>query len=533
MKLPPPPTLPVEGLQRGREIIGHLDVLARDLALVSLRAPVAAVVEVARIAGAVRAVATALPEPDPQLLLSTAQAWREVSRSWEVAIRDVARTAELTPPTVWAGPTGDASRASLQALIARMSTVAKAAAEVAQALEAAVPDLQAARTRHTQAWDQLRDARPLTLGDLVGSQLFARVRAVRQGVSTGVRELRGAYDDAQSAAMSASALIRRAIDRIDLPSAVPPGFGVIEATNRFSGARNDQGPLRPGVSDRARATLARMEEAERTAYEEVLASVGPDARAWVVAGIAAGAPLTDLRTYAGHVAALSPEDLRDLDPLRHQGVFVQPNGTTCGSASLVMAKMINDPLYAMTVLTGYDPVSDRWLPDTSGASRRQAQRHRFTQEALRMHELTNGSIAHDGRFNRWWPQALGTTPAAVARQMSGVGGQSGVEGAAYATQWVGPGTQAASFDRIMDAVDSGHAVPLYVYGIDEQLGDTGNRATGAHVTLVTGTSDGRLTVYEPGSGRTRVVTRDDYREDVLQADLGWNRPMVAVVPRDR
>ena len=151
---------------------------------------------------------------------------------------------------------------------------------------------------------------------------------------------------------------------------------------------------------------------------------------------------------------------------------------------------------------------------------------RFQNAAVAMHHQTSGPTDHDGGFNGYWPEAWGTSPGAAARQMSGGDGLSGVPGSSYDTSYVDPTNRADSFDDIIRAVDRGHAVPLFTYDIQ----NAGGRS-GAHVVLVTGTDGDTLRIYEPESGRTRVVGREEFVSASLREDLGWNKPLVAVLPR--
>ena len=80
-----------------------------------------------------------------------------------------------------------------------------------------------------------------------------------------------------------------------------------------------------------------------------------------------------------------------------------------------------------------------------------------------------------------------------------------------------------TFDRIARAADNGQAVPVYTYDVD---GDS----AGAHIVLVTGTEDGNLRVYNPGSGETTVTTREDFDSRQLSGSMSWDKPLVAILP---
>ena len=227
---------------------------------------------------------------------------------------------------------------------------------------------------------------------------------------------------------------------------------------------------------------------------------------------AAGLRGEALQRYADRLGQLTPDQVAALDPATFRGVdAVQPDGTTCGSASLVMSRMVNNPAYAMSVLTGYDPVTGQ----TAGGT----PRERFAAESVAMHERTNAWHDRDGDFNPAWPMALGTHPDDVAREMSATGG-SGVPGTTYQVDYVRLEDRAASFDKMASAAQAGHTVPAFV----------GSPGMPRHVVLVTGAESGALTFYEPGEGRTVTVTREQWLNDRSHLG-GWDKPWAIVVPR--
>ena len=226
---------------------------------------------------------------------------------------------------------------------------------------------------------------------------------------------------------------------------------------------------------------------------------------------AAGLRGDALQRYQDRLAAMTPEQLARLDPASFRGAAAaQPDGTTCGSSSLVMSRMMNNPAYAMAVIDGYDPVTGQTLAGTAQS--------RFAAESLAMHERTNGWRDRDGNLNAPWPLALGTTPDDVAREMSATGG-SGVPGTQYDVDWLGS-DRGSSFDRIAAAAQSGHTVPVYV----------GDGWMPRHVVLATASDAGTITFYEPGAGQTVTVTREQWVSNAGQLG-GWDRPWAVVVPR--
>jgi hypothetical protein len=333
------------------------------------------------------------------------------------------------------------------------------------------------------------------------------------------------------------------MDMVALPTTLVEGVSALEQTNLFTaGAGNDTGPLRGSTAQRAQEALDAMTPEER-AHVQTLLDGAKDGtrREWILAAVASGLDGQALDRYAGQLDKMTSQELAAMSgqgvDSTGRSVFTQPDSTACGSSSLVMARMLNDPAYAMYIATGYDPHTDTHaaaLPYDSGAKNtlpagsdpalEQMQR-RFQQDALAMHNQTNDGVWNNG-LQVPWPKDFGTQPWAAANQMSG---DSGVPGSTYDVQVVDLDNRSRTYNDVVKAVNNGHAVPVYTYDID--VNRDGNPSdTGAHVTLVVGTSGDDLKVYEPTSGQTRTVSRAEF-EGSLTNKLGWDRPMAAVLPK--
>jgi hypothetical protein len=180
----------------------------------------------------------------------------------------------------------------------------------------------------------------------------------------------------------------------------------------------------------------------------------------------------------------------------------QPDPTSCGPASIVVAQMMSDPAYAEFMMTGTNPDTGRAQPGTLA--------ERFTGDTLAMHTKVTGLVDAKGRAQLPWPKSLGTPPWAIASQMSAVTGTT------YCAKALNPFNRRGGISKIRRATDDGHAVPLYV----------GNTRLPRHVVLVL---DSDLHVYEPAIGRRVQITEDDFAGSRL--DLGgWKRPWIVVVP---
>ena len=244
-----------------------------------------------------------------------------------------------------------------------------------------------------------------------------------------------------------------------------------------------------------------------------------DAARWLRAGVSqsqavayrATDTIVTASSKAATVAVTPNPDDPDVSRFAPGGAqFLQPDQTTCGSSSLVMAKMINTPAYASTILQ----------PDDARAVDPAAVKQRFDQAVLAMHAATSGWKDSAGGWQLPWPTQLGTAPWAVARQMAAAGG-SGVAGASYRWQLVNPLDPGANYAAITTAVVSGQCVPLFI----------GNDVMARHVVLVTGhTADDGLSIYDPSCGQWVTASRDGYVDNHIDI-AGWAQPWFTILPR--
>jgi hypothetical protein len=205
--------------------------------------------------------------------------------------------------------------------------------------------------------------------------------------------------------------------------------------------------------------------------------------------------------------AAQPPDVSRFAPGGDQ--FVQPDQTTCGSSSLVMAKMINTPVYGDGVLA----------PGDDGSIDLAAVKARFAEAVLAMHRTTGGWKDTSGAWQLPWPTQLGTPPWAVARQLT-VGGGSGRPGVKYQAHLANPRALGETYDAITAAVDGGDCVALFI----------GDDIMARHVVLVTGRDDADgLSIYDPSSGEWVSASRSDYVGGNISV-AGWSQPWFVVTP---
>jgi hypothetical protein len=198
-----------------------------------------------------------------------------------------------------------------------------------------------------------------------------------------------------------------------------------------------------------------------------------------------------------------------LGPQQHAGVVLdQVDGTTCGSAVLVALAAWADPTELArleAVPAGGQLLAGSLISPNSFGSRydsRQKQVHRQT--------------------NRFWPQALGTTPWGAARWL-----RDHVPAAGRYRVRLVDDTSPADIEALLSAVDAalaeGQPVPLVV----------GSLVPRHYVLALCRDGDGPgdgWRVYEPTSGQVRLLARAAVRERRLAPVLGFDRLHAALLP---
>ncbi|MDO4785000.1 MAG: hypothetical protein Q3997_07955 [Propionibacteriaceae bacterium] len=497
------------------DIAKGLQTVLAKLQGISLWPPTEAVRTLLRLVETAARMATVKPGPQPENIELAAAEWHKATQLWEAAELDLGSTQRGLTVGVWDGEAGEGCRSSLFATRVRFDSVSQATQHVGQALRTCATDMARARSLHDAGHRDLLSAlAPISLLQLpwdLASEVSDRIAVVGAGIGNLIR----AYTDADRAIRACGAGMQAGLDGARLPRHTVPGLSAIDQTNLPSSAggyQQDTGPLRGNTAQRAQQALEAMSPDERAQVERLLEEESdPEKKPWILAAIGSGLTGTALAAYARQLGSLDSDQMRVLDPLsaKNVGRFTQPDRTTCGSSTIVMSRMINDPAYAMYIQTGIDPRGV--LPDATGTS----PEKRFGHAALAMHDETN----------EWWPQAWGTLPQAVDDQMSHPDHPAGVPGTTYRSRLVDLSAPEATYDAILDAVSRGHTVPLYSYGINEP-------GSGAHVTLVVGASGDTVTVYEPGEGKVVTMTRNEFNQADLRGPTSWTTPLSVSLPED-
>ncbi|MGW5239133.1 hypothetical protein ACWEOW_09380 [Monashia sp. NPDC004114] len=191
----------------------------------------------------------------------------------------------------------------------------------------------------------------------------------------------------------------------------------------------------------------------------------------------------------------------------------QQSRTTCGSASLTIARMLVNAQFAEWIRDGVDKdARDGDVPDAGTETQRFAA---YEQVVARR---TNGVVGAGGRLQLPWPRALGTPPWGALHELEfGAADPS----ADYDVAWFRFGSSGAldaTYAALRTRVRAGRPALLYI----------GNAWSPRHVVLVMpATGAQELDVYEPSIGRVVDLPHDAFVGRRLQM-AGWDVPWAAV-----
>lgn len=207
----------------------------------------------------------------------------------------------------------------------------------------------------------------------------------------------------------------------------------------------------------------------------------------------------------------------------------QQSSTTCGSASLTVARMLADPAFADWIRHGVAHAARRHAghddsDDDSPDGRSPLQRFAAYEQVVA--GRTNGLFGAGGRLQPPWPRALGTPPWGARRELElGVADPD----ADYDVHWLRLASRSGlerAHAGLLARVRPGRPALLYV----------GSPTLPRHVVLVLPPSaplttspagPPALDVYEPSAGRVLDLRREPFVNRRL-ALAGWNVPWALV-----
>lgn len=190
---------------------------------------------------------------------------------------------------------------------------------------------------------------------------------------------------------------------------------------------------------------------------------------------------------------------------------VQQSQFTCGSASLIVARMFVDPVFARWVLHGAS--SGRHLPGGDTQVERAAALEQIVLAR------TNALIGPGGRLQLPWPRRLGTPPWGARHELEARAAESGV---GYEIAWCRRGGEERlrrRYAQLRERVADGRPALLYI----------GNGWLPRHVTLVVPAADGDgLDVYDPATGQVQALVDGSFVARRLRL-AGWDVPWCVVL----
>jgi hypothetical protein len=330
------------------------------------------------------------------------------------------------------------------------------------------------------------------------------------------------YNDLQDAADILAGQFADVQAKAGAGMAVKAGMNLTDAVVLAATTVDGSSLLGSGQLTRLAGIMAAMSPAERARLDAVLGQASsPLAQAYILKALAAGNSLGQVTTFAGLIHGQSPSWLIDHlslggtpGELSYDGVpLIQSTQTECGSASIVAAQVLSDPIFALHLTTGANgaPLSGQQFAAQVAAN----------DQAT--HDFTNTVSP--------WPQSLGTSPWGVAAGMNGgaaggVGNPAGTAG--YGVDWVDdtdPRSSYPALQQAISAVDAGYPVPIL---LAPTLGNLGN---GMHYVLITGHSGNQLSIYDPEGGTITQVPESDFLNGDMQAyDSGSPHVNAVIVP---
>ena len=271
--------------------------------------------------------------------------------------------------------------------------------------------------------------------------------------------------------------------------------------------RDDRAVHTESPAARAARWLDDASPADRARVEETLAAAGPEARPYLLAALAAGHSTGDIVTFArlirgkhsgwlrAHLSLIDPDEPGSVT--YHYSRVRQTDDTTCGPMTILMARAMTDPLYALYLTTGDST-------DRADASTAHFQ-VRLTAEEHRIHNATN----------RFWPQRLGSTPVGMSKELNR---HAEALGARYEPRLVTGISGKSALADAVEAAGSGQPVPVLI----------GNRIP-RHYILLIGRDGSDLVVYEPGYATVDRISEQSFLHGKVDV-LGFHHVYSVITP---
>jgi uncharacterized protein YukE len=461
---------------------------------------------------------------DPDTIDGYAGAFRAMRNAIETADTDL-DWVQAAVPAVWQGDAATEALAALRATQSLFEQAAPAMRYTADLLSDYADELRRLKTKLRGYREDLQEVireldSPLdvarniidTLNPFDGSDsgIDAEIEKAIRAVSGAIQvfeDLATAKDTLRRGLRDVAGKARAGTAR----SAHVDAFDAVLLANAGidGSAREENGILSTAQLARAAEKMDQLSDADRARMQALLENAGSEhERAYLMKALAAGHSLEEITRFAGLIHGKDDTWLRQQLSLVNPGAggaveyngypVEQFDGTTCGSTSIMIARAMNDPLYALSLTTASDGT-----PFDSNQFR-----ERIESEERRIHDSTN----------TLWPQGLGTTPWGLSDELNQ---RSDSFGAQYDWRLVddtSAGSVNPALDDAVGAVDAGHSVPVLI-------GDS----YPAHYVLLVGHEGDQLIFYDPG-GRMVRVSESDFRDGNMSA-LGYEHVQGVVTPR--
>jgi uncharacterized protein YukE len=471
------------------------------------------------------------PPGEPDAAREAAARWSELRSSLD-AVSGTLTTQRASIRDSWTGEAANACRTSLRKLGASLDDSAELADTARRTLETYADELETAHARHAQVGEHLRSA-GARIGPCSPWGVADMLRDIIADVCDAARAAIDAYSGASEAARVCDHALDIVTDRMPFPDGVV-GLTAVDSINLVDDPGDETRPLVGDTARRAQEAYDALSPSDRAAVDALLAgSPGPQHKAWVLAALAGGNDVVTLGRFAQHISGIDTEGLAlVLDPTNPDvtrqsttgsspmPVLHQTTDTTCGSASLIVARMLADPVYALRMLGGYDSATGTSVP---GGSTPDGIAERFAKEEQAVQGRTNSVVDRSGGLKLPWPSAVGTSPWGASEEMNN---GAGIPGTGYHVSMIdsdSPADAQRAYDEVARAVDSGRPVPMY----------TGSDNAPRHVVLVVGRDvDGALQIYNPADGTVNRVSESGFVSggDELYDAGSWRRPWAVITP---
>ncbi|MBF6424506.1 hypothetical protein [Nocardia cyriacigeorgica] len=456
------------------------------------------------------------PEGSPTKISSRAEGYTKTGETFGDAAFDLSRVAIRSLPSAWRGDAAETAGQVVQALAAQSSAAMTAFGGAGAALTEFGEKLTQVQRTDARGVSLLRQAAKAIREDGAGAEARA-LQMAADGCHQRLKAARlrdGAAEDAVSALKEYTALARAS--RVDSPG-ISPASSVVLA---YAGDRNFTadplaGLLTPNALERGSQLLGKLSAAERAAFDKMLADAHtPQEAAYLWNALAAGYSFADVRAFRGvihphgkdltwlsdhldpHINSRNTRTgkggehvltyrglhlIRDADGGFDVGRIYGQNKNNCVSASTLVARAANDPVFMLGLTTGEGPAA------VDGAKAGDDSRGAFRDRLVSVYNTTDAQYPGGKNGSELFTKELGPTAGGAYRNHNDVDT---------------PAERREYLSRIESAVNEGKPVPITV-----TKNDNGDR--GHHEVIILAAQGDKLEVYNPW-GYTRWVTKQQF-----------------------